>query len=504
MSCQLSGDALNDLILNHISCKLGDVIAYTFISYAHEDTHFALKLAYHLKRHNLAVRIDQWDVPPEADWDKAIERMIRSCDHFLVILSPAAINSWVVREQWSGAAEAGKTIIPILYQSCKLPASLQHIPYVDFTTGDYNRALEQLLVYYFPDLDLESGKWPRLKLALTGWTRRQFNSLLPLLWPGWVGPAIVLLLFFFGAILYWQSERDVAVSPQPRFETLIIVGPTATPLPTPVATRVRARDNQLMVEVPAGEFLMGGDQDDPTASDDELPPHWVYLDTFWIDETEITAGQYRACVEAEFCAPPQTRGVRYQQCVEDGVCPPLEVEGDVAPEDILPVAGVTWEQATTYCTWVGARLPTEAEWEKAARGTDGRRYPWGNNFDGKRLNYCDKNCVADWRDLRTDDGYRYMAPTGSYPAGASPYGVLDMSGNVWEWTADWYDAGTYANSTYRNPAGPDTGRQRVIRGGSWSYHPKSLRITKRHRDTPTTGHENNGFRCAVADKVTGN
>ena len=143
-------------------------------------------------------------------------------------------------------------------------------------------------------------------------------------------------------------------------------------------------------------------------------------------------------------------------------------------------------------------MPSEAEWEKAARGTDGRLYPWGNEFEGTRLNYCDSNCVADWRDFEGDDGYKYTAPVGSYPLGASPYGALDMSGNVWEWTADWYAADAYQTAPYKNPRGPKDGLQRVIRGGSWLYNGRGLRLVRRNRDVPTSSYENIGFRCALS------
>jgi formylglycine-generating enzyme required for sulfatase activity len=233
-----------------------------------------------------------------------------------------------------------------------------------------------------------------------------------------------------------------------------------------------------MVLVPAGEFLMGSAETDPSASDDEKPRHLVYVDTFWIDKTEITNAQYRLCREAGACSEPQAQFIDFM-------------------DDPLPVVGIDWNQAKTYCEWVGARLPTEAEWEKAARGIDGRLYPWGNEFDGARLNYCDTNCIADWRDFDADDGYRFTAPVGNYLAGASPYGVLDMSGNVWEWTADWYAADSYQRATYRNPTGPVEGLQRVIRGGSWYYQDKSVRIAKRHKDTPTSRYDNIGFRCLM-------
>jgi formylglycine-generating enzyme required for sulfatase activity len=191
-----------------------------------------------------------------------------------------------------------------------------------------------------------------------------------------------------------------------------------------------------MVYVPAGTFTMG------SRSNYKEPAHEVYLDAFWIDQAEVTNARYRLCVDEGVCLPPSysnsaTRDKYYGN-----------------PEfDDYPVMGVTWFGAQTYCEWANKRLPTEAEWEKAARGTDERLYPWGDNIDCSRLNCC--QCVGD------------TTRVGSYPSGASPYGCLDMAGNVREWVADWLDRDYYGRSPRENPQGPDSGTYRVVRGGSW-------------------------------------
>ncbi len=258
-----------------------------------------------------------------------------------------------------------------------------------------------------------------------------------------------------------------------------IVRKPSSPSPSNSSTMISEKDGMEMVYVPAGEFLMGSP--DGEGDGDEHPQHTVYLDAFWIDKTEVTNAMYQKCVAAGACQPN------------------LDFGSDFNGPD-QPVAGVSWYNAKAYCQWTGKRLPTEAEWEKAARGTDGRRYPWGNGWDVraiKRLNFADKNTDFSWSDKEVDDGYRYTAPVGSYPAGASPYGVLDMAGNVWEWVADWYEWNHYANSPSRNPTGPDSGDFRVLRGGSWNLDQYNARAADRNRSFPGRRFDYNGFRCVA-------
>ncbi len=247
---------------------------------------------------------------------------------------------------------------------------------------------------------------------------------------------------------------------------------------TPQAVIVRDGDGMEMVYVPAGEFIMGS----PEGEDDEHPQHTVYVDAFWIDRTEVSNAQYRKCVEESACLEP-----KYW---DDGRFN--------APEQ--PVVGVSWYDAQRYCQWAGARLPTEAEWEKAARGTEGQVYPWGDEFDCTRGNFDDETEYDDYVVPGNEgcDGYVTTAPVGSYPAGASPYGALDMAGNVWEWAADWYDSDYYARSPSRNPQGPDSGYFKVLRGGSWSVDPYRARSASRDWLHPVLRLNYRGFRCGMS------
>ena len=266
-------------------------------------------------------------------------------------------------------------------------------------------------------------------------------------------------------------------------------------------TWTRPADDMVMVYVPDGEFEMGSDNDDLDYMmqlckeyygdcfrgwfKNEQPVHTVVLAGFWIDRTEVTNTQYRQCVGAGGCDPPA-----------ESSSPMGDLYYGNSTYDDYPVVYVSWHQAADYCEWADARLPTEAEWEYAARGPEGRVFPWGDTFDGTRVNYCDANCEFSWADESVDDGYGYTAPVGSYPSGASWCGALDLAGNVWEWVADWYDAAYYGRSPSQNPLGPSSGQERVRRGSSWHYPPDGMRSAVRFGVDPDKPDNFQGFRCA--------
>ena len=225
-----------------------------------------------------------------------------------------------------------------------------------------------------------------------------------------------------------------------------------------------------MVHIPAGWFWMGSNK----GAADEMPMHKVFLGKYHIDKHEVTVKQYAKCVEAGKCRAP-LKGDDYN----------WKKPG----RENHPINGVSWFDARNYCHWAGKRLPTEAEWEKAARGTDGRTYPWGESEPSCRYAVMDDSG-------QNGCGRGTTWPVGQKREGRSPYGVFDMAGNLWEWVADRYDRGYYRVSADKDPKGPGHGEDRVLRGGSWFYFGYYLRTSIRLSDKPTRRHRNDGFRCA--------
>ena len=227
-----------------------------------------------------------------------------------------------------------------------------------------------------------------------------------------------------------------------------------------------------MVLVSEGEFLMGSETAD---FPEEAPIHTVRLDAFYMDKYEVTNALYQACEQAGACLPPRS--------TVDGLKKEYYTDPSLSN---YPVFNVDWYQAGEFCAWREARLPTEAEWEKAARGTDGRTYPWGEGAGCNRVNFYDgsQNCIGA------------TTSVGNYASGVSPYGIFDMAGNVWEWVADGYSKDYYANSPYENPLGSDTSQLRAMRGGGWNFDAMHVRTSYRAGIKPDEFYFYLGFRCA--------
>ena len=286
--------------------------------------------------------------------------------------------------------------------------------------------------------------------------------------PGLLGLAALVLMVVLLAIknntakwaFYTQQTQSVTAT-YTRTNT-----PTITPTSTPV-TKVRSKDGMEMVYVPKGKFTMGSTDSD--ANDDESPVREVSLDAYWIDKYEVSNGQYQECVNAGKCTEPRsteswTRSSYY---------------GNTEYDD-FPVINVSWHQAKAYCEWAGGSLPTEAQWEKAARGKNGRKYPWGDESPNSNL--------VNYGEIKGD-----TTAVGSYPRGASPYGAMDMAGNVWEWVMDRY--GPYDAAETNNPEGPASRYNRVLRGGGWGSYGRLIRSARRRDFNPSNTNYNVGFRC---------
>ncbi|MDP1767875.1 MAG: formylglycine-generating enzyme family protein [Nitrospirota bacterium] len=267
--------------------------------------------------------------------------------------------------------------------------------------------------------------------------------------------------------------------------TLLTLSPVfaADQSPQALLTPPTGKDGAPMVVVPAGSFPMGVPHGDRDGGRDEYPRHDVFVDIFFIDKFEVTNGRYLEFVKATGHRVPQnpknpTRNLW---------------QGNTIAESLTdrPVINVDWFDAEAYCAWAGKRLPTEAEWEKAAKGTTDRRFPWGNvEPTVKHLNFNQK-----WI------GEKTLMPVGSYELGKSPFGAYDMAGNVWEWVNDWYDARYYEKSPAKNPQGPESGIKKVIRGAGWQNETPTVRIFTRVDSDLTIRNESTGFRCAITPPV---
>jgi serine/threonine-protein kinase len=264
------------------------------------------------------------------------------------------------------------------------------------------------------------------------------------------------------------SPLQTAPAPTQTIRPTLV--PTTTSQPTPSkldigSTMISKKDDMTLIYVPSGEFSMGNDG----GWEEEKPLHTVALDAFWIDQTEVTNEMYTKCVQDQECSPPSNAAHFSAESYANH-----------------PVVYVSWNDANQYCTWAGRRLPTEAEWEKAARGTDRRVYPWGDTIDCSLANYwgSENGCVDD------------TSPVRNYPEGVSPYGALDMTGNVLEWVSSLFEAYPYKATDGREDL--DASGPRVLRGGSWNVTAEFTRTSRRDWYLPSIRRNYAGFRCAMS------
>ncbi len=474
-----------------------------FLSYSRDDLHFVEELAKDLENAGYDVWYDLTDIEGGDRWAQEIQEGIKESEILVIVVSPNALKSEWVEKEFLFASKRGMKIVPLLYELCELPLWLLNIQYVDIVGQNYRKNFSQIEEAFnnfgrrAEDRDAPPAK---------GKQRRKKRTKRPaplVIWAGLLLIGILLAGLFIPASPISVIPPTATSTPTPTSTfTATPLPPTATITPSPTATytptltptltptaatSAPATATPLLAEftdesgaemalVPAGSSLMGKS----SGYRSERPAHMVELSDFYIDKYEVTNEQYSVCVNDLVCDLPTNSNAYINSRYSD-----------------YPVIFVNWEMAETFCEWRGGRLPTEAQWEKAARGTKSYLYPWGSDFDGTTLNFCDMNCTNTWADNSVNDHYTNAGPVGSYEDGISVYGVYDLAGNVSEWALDWYAEDYYANSPRSNPPGPETGTHKVLRGGSWLDTKEGALSYRRVKIAPNSSYNYIGFRCVV-------
>lgn len=510
-----------------------------FLCHASQDKPAVRKLYLYLKQHGVQPWLDREHLLPGQNWEVEIPKAIDTSDVILVCLSKNSVNKeGYVQKEIAFALdkalekpEGAIFIIPVKLEDCEVPARLKKYQWVEYFRIDGRKrlilglneraasaedifpimleggrkvkrtskmannkkviqdfesvsgtTLEMQGIEFVKELSKKTYRKSKIIELLTGKPHLVFRITAFLL--------VVLALFgiypFLKTYLV-EKENSEGTSTQTLTELLNtsnssivtttkipIAKLTSTSIPPPSlgigSTMISEKDGMVMVYVPEGEFTMGSD-----AFSDGQPIHTVNLDSFWIDQTEVTNAMYTKCVEDGDCTPPSSSN----SYTHDGYYGNSEFND-------YPVIYVNWNQANAYCSWAGRKLPTEAEWEKAARGTDGRTYPWGEEISCNIANYYDgrKYCVDD------------TSKVGTYPSGASIYGALDMAGNVWEWVSTLYQDYPYNATDGREDL--TASGSRVLRGGAWDINGYNVRSALRYGVGPAGTSNSFGFRCSLS------
>ncbi len=468
-------------------------MGHIFISYSHRDLEYAHQLADNLQEQGLDVWIDA-RLDYGSHWPVELQKQLDSCDAFILIMPPHSYASEWVQNELQRANRKQKPIFPLLLEGEEPWLSVKLTQYYDVRGGklpdakfysDITRVVPAPVGQANRGLDPANQAVPLTSVANPPKPRAGRAASLALISVG----AIALLAA--AVFITWSLSRRGSASPSVNgltsqtstpssdnpvapIPTTVISDPVATAVANPTAAaEIKNSQGVSMIRIPAGNFTAGSQN----GYENEKPVHTVYLDDFYIDKYEVTNGLFKKCVDAGECQPPEKTSSMTRESYFGN------------PEfDDYPVIYVSWDNARDYCQWRGMDLPTEAQWEKAARGTDGRVYPWGNEIDPAYVNF--NEYVGD------------TTKVGSYEDGKSPYGVYDMAGNAWEWVADWYSE-TYYLDTYNlntpltNPTGPRSGEYKVLRGGSW--HDDATIVTTSNRgwnQLELFYNKDFGFRCA--------
>jgi formylglycine-generating enzyme required for sulfatase activity len=466
-------------------------MSHIFISYSHKDKKYVEGLEQKLIEEGFNVWIDH-RIDYGSQWPKEIQRQLDACDAFIVVLTENAYKSKWVQNEVARADRKGKPFFPLLLKGDPW-LSIEATQYVDVTDSSlppekFYKRLEKVTARKKVEKSdrlapapkpetIQKIKVPKLSIN----PKIVYYALIGLVILAITAYGVPQLIGFVSQFQVPSSEPAVTptttrgVTPT---STIALVTKTpeatntlvATQPPTPLPSQITDGKGVPMVLVPAGKFTMGSDEND----DDEKPAHIVDLDVFYIDLYEVTNVFYKACVDSGDCEPPMKTNSNTRSKYFDN------------PEfDDYPVIYVNWEMANIYCKWREARLPTEAEWEKAARSPEGHIYPWGEEINKFFANY----------NFSGGD----TTPVGRYESGRSVYKAYDLAGNVWEWVADWYDDEYYGilPENVEDPQGPLTDMEyRVLRGGSFSFNDNYLRTSKRYRKLPNESSKDVGFRCA--------
>ena len=456
-----------------------------FLSHAREDTAWCEKLAERLRNEGVHVWFDEWELKPGDHLLARLNEGLRQSRKMVAVWSASYFRDdkfWTLAEafsqQHSDMLASERPLIPVLIEDCKIPPTFRNILSIDFRhPDDFDLHFRQLL----KQLIAEN---PQDRLSGTAKVRKESGifSRDPAR-PGGSKPSSRADVSKEGNRLQEGTRREQPTPgeggqispPTGRTQWLSWGGVGFSVMMLVIGVLWYFSPYKKSTLVPAGTFWMGCDvQTDSQCEDDEKPGVEVYVAAFSIDRYEVTVTEYRRCVEAGGCS---TDGLtEYKGC-----------NWGKTGRDNHPINCVNWHQAEAYCQWASKRLPTEAEWEKAARGEDKRKYSWGNIWDVKK---------ANTSEIRIGE----TVPVNSYSSGASPYGVYNMIGNIAEWSQDWYDEGAYARRvTNRDPRGPDSGYDKVLRGGSWqsSIQP---RTSDRDKANPAYRHASVGFRCGLVEE----